>query len=483
MFFLLKNNRLHMSKKNLDFFEKSAAKRDKWKKRNKYYWKDIENFSDYLIPDYASVLEVGCGTGDLLSNLKTKNKVGIDYSPKMIEIAAKKHPEISFFTMDAENIILEQKFDYIILSNLIGYLDDIQKVFTELKKVSHQHTKIIITYYNFLWQPILSFGELIGLRMKQPEQNWLSRADIKNLLYLAGFDTYKEGERMIFPFYIPLLSTVINKYITKFPFVRKLCLTDYVIAKPLPEIVESDWKNKYSVSVIIPARNESGNIENAILRTPKMGSHTEIVFIEGNSTDDTWEKVQEIAEKYKNTHTIKIGRQDGKGKGDAVRKGYDMATGDILMILDADLTVPPEDLPKFYNAIASGKGEFINGSRLVYNMDKEAMRFLNLLGNKFFSMMFTWLLDQRFKDTLCGTKVLFKSDYEHLKAGRKFFGDFDPFGDFDLIFGASKLNLKIVEIPIRYKERTYGETNISRFKHGLILLRMCLFASKKIKFI
>jgi len=214
-----------------------------------------------------------------------------------------------------------------------------------------------------------------------------------------------------------------------------------------------------------------------------MGSRTEIIFIEGNSTDDTWETIQKVAEKYKNTHDIRIGRQAGKGKGDAVRKGYDMATGDILMILDADLTVPPEDLPKFYDAIASGKGEFINGSRLVYNMDKEAMRFLNLLGNKFFSMMFTWLLDQRFKDTLCGTKVLFKSDYEHLKAGRKFFGEFDPFGDFDLIFGASKLNLKIVEIPIRYKERTYGQTNISRFKHGIILLRMCTFASKKIKFI
>ena len=176
-------------------------------------------------------------------------------------------------------------------------------------------------------------------------------------------------------------------------------------------------------------------------------------------------------------------QQPGKGKADAVRKGYSQATGDILMILDADLTVPPEDLPKFYDALASGKGGFINGTRLVYQMEKEAMRFLNLLGNKFFSMAFTWLLDQRFKDTLCGTKVMFRTDYEKLVKNRKFFGDFDPFGDFDLIFGAHKLNLKIVEIPIRYRERTYGSTNISRFKHGLILLRMCLFAARKIKFI
>ena len=116
-------------------------------------------------------------------------------------------------------------------------------------------------------------------------------------------------------------------------------------------------------------------------------------------------------------------------------------------------------------------------------MEEKAMRFLNLLGNKFFSLMFSWLLDQRFKDTLCGTKVLFKSDYEQLKKGRKFFGEFDPFGDFDLIFGASKLNLKLVEIPIRYKERTYGMTNIRRFRHGLLLFKMCFFAFKKIKFI
>lgn len=468
---------------NLDFFKKTAQQRDKWKRRRQYYWQDLEKFCNYVVPENASVLEIGCGTGDLLANLKTSHKVGIDYSSEVIAIAKQKHPAITFYEMAAESISLTEKFDYIIISNVIGYVKDIQQIFEELKKVSHSSTKIIVTYYNFLWQPLLSLAEILHLRMPQPEQNWLSRADIKNLLYLAGFDAFKEGERFLFPFYVPLLSNFLNKYIAKLPFIRKLCLTDYVIAKPLPELEEKQWKHKYSVSVVIPARNESGNIENAILRTPKMGSHTELIFIEGNSTDDTWEMIQKMAQKYQGSHDIKIAKQDGKGKGDAVRKGYDMASGDILMILDADLTMPPEDLPRFYDALSSGKGEFINGSRLVYNMDKKAMRFLNLLANKFFSVMFTWLLGQRFKDTLCGTKVLFKSDYENLKKGRAFFGDFDPFGDFDLIFGAAKLNLKTVEIPIRYKERTYGTTNISRFKHGLILLRMCAFASRKIKFI
>lgn len=469
-------------KKNLAFFEAVASERDKWKKKNWYYWRDLEDFCSFLVPENARVLEVGCGTGDLIASLKTRSRVGIDYSGRMIDVARKKYPDIDFFVMEAETLTFDEPFDYIILSNAIGYLEDIQRVFSELKKICHQHTKVIVTYYNFLWQPVLNIAEHLGLRMKQPEQNWLSRVDITNLLYHAGFDAFKGGERLLLPVYIPLLSAFINRYIAKLPFFRKLCITNYTIAKPLQIRSEGEYRSEYSVSVIIPARNESGNIESAVKRMPFMGRRTEIIFVEGNSSDDTWKTIQGVCEKYNNTHDIKIAQQDGKGKGDAVRKGFDMASGDILMILDADLTVPPEDLPKFYDAIASGKGEFINGSRLVYNMDKKAMRFLNLLGNKFFSMMFTWLLDQRFKDTLCGTKVIFKRDYEELKAGRKFFGEFDPFGDFDLIFGASKLNLKIVEIPIRYKERTYGSTNISRFRHGLLLLKMCIFAARKIKF-
>jgi len=470
-----------MNKKILDFFEAIAPERDTWKKKNSYYWEDVERLCSFLIPENATVLEIGCGTGDLLACINAKKKVGIDYSRNMIGIAKRKYPSVNFMEMEAENLNFNEKFDYVILSNLIGYLEDIQKVFTELKKVCHPHSKVIVTYYNFLWQPVLNVAVMMNLRMKQPQQNWLSKQDIKNLLYLAGFDAFKEGERLLLPINIPLVSEIFNRYLAKLPLLRKLCITNYVIAKPFQ--IESDYKEKYSVSVIIPARNESGNIENAILRTPRMGRHSEIILIEGNSKDDTWEKIQDMHEKYKDKYDIKIAQQDGKGKGDAVRKGFEMATGDILMILDADLTVPPEDLPMFYDAIASGKGEFINGSRLVYNMDEKAMQFLNLLGNKFFSMMFSWLLDQRFKDTLCGTKVIFKSDYEQLKRGRNFFGDFDPFGDYDLIFGASKLNLKIVEVPIRYKERTYGSTNIERWKHGCLLLKMTMFAASKIKFI
>ncbi len=384
--------------------------------------------------------------------------------------------------MDAENITITDKYDVIILSHVIGYFENIQNVLSSLHPLCHAQTKIFIGYYSRLWEPILKLGENLGIKNKVPQQNWLSRMDIENLLYLSGFETFRTNMRVIFPINIPLLSSFLNKYVAKLPLINNTCLNQFLIARPNPSISLKEVENQYSTTIVIPARNESGNIEDAILRLPKFGKHQEIIFIEGNSSDDTWQKIQEIQNKYKDQYDIKIGQQPGKGKGDAVRKGYSMATGDILMILDADLTMPPEELPKFYNAIATGKGEFINGSRLVYPMEKEAMRFLNTLGNKFFSWVFSWLLEQPIKDSLCGTKVMFRKDYINLIANRSFFGDFDPFGDFDLLFGAYKLNLKIIDLPIRYRERTYGETNISRFTNGMTLLRMCWFAAGKIKF-
>lgn len=465
-----------------NYFFQDAEGRIKSRRRHRYYWNDITHYCNYFSHDEYSVLEIGVGSGELLNEIKGKRKVGIDFSDKIITRAREKFPALELHVMSAEEISLEEKFDLIILSNLIGYVDDVQHVFEQLQHVCHERTKIIVTYYNFLWEPLIKFAEWTGLKSKSPNQNWLSQNDIKNLLSLSGFDVYRKMNTLLFPFYIPLISELLNRYIVRLPFFRIFGLNIFSFATPKPVSYESVAR-KYSVSIVIPARNEAGNIEDAILRLPQFGNHQEIIFIEGNSTDNTWETIQQVKEKYSSSHDIKIGQQDGKGKNNAVRKGFDIATGDILMILDADLTVPPEDLPKFYNAIASHQGDFINGSRLVYPMEKQAMRTLNLLGNQFFSMMFTFLLGQPLKDTLCGTKVIFRKDYINLTKNRKFFGDFDPFGDYDLLFGAYKLNLRIVEIPIRYRERKYGSTNISRFKHGAILLKMCIFAARKIKFI
>jgi SAM-dependent methyltransferase len=465
------------------FMDRNAPKRDRWIKRSRYYYKDLVRFFRFNIPENSRILEIGCGTGYLLDKLTPSHGTGIDISAKMIETARENYKNLHFHNMDAEDISLSETFDHVIISDTIGYLEDVQQHFSQLQKITNDNSRIIITYLNFIWLPILKIAELLHLKMQSQDVNWLDIDDIKNLLNLAGFETIKIGRRFLFPKFIPLLSWFFNKFIAPLPLINRLCFINYVIAKKkTAPAIGPDGKDTLSVSVVVPARNEKGNIENAVNRIPHMGKHTEIIFVEGGSSDNTREEIIRVRDQYISQRDIKFFEQEGKGKGDAVRKGFSEASGDILMILDADLTVPPEDLSKFYNALASGTGEYINGCRLVYPLEKNSMRILNMMGNRFFSIMFSWILGQKLKDTLCGTKVISRSNWEKLIAGRKYFGDFDPFGDFDLIFGASKLNLKIVEVPIRYKAREYGETNISRFKHGWLLLKMVFFAMGKIKF-
>lgn len=467
--------------KVLEAMDRIAAKRDSYIRRNRYYYRNLINYFRFAIPVNARIAEIGCGTGYLLNALRPSEGLGIDISPEMIAIARNKYPHLRFEVMDAEQISLHEKFDFVIVSDTLGYLEDIQKAFREIKKIVHPGTRVMITYHSFLWEPLLWLVQKAGLKMPHRRLNWLGRGDLINLLQLEGYDVVKSGRRFLFPVYIPVLSWLLNKYLAHLPLFNALCLTGTIVARQPQNLIESG--REMSVSVIIPARNEQGNIEDAVRRVPDMGSHTEIIFVEGNSTDDTLEEIKRVATAYKDQRDIKWMVQDGKGKGDAVRKGFEHASGDILMILDADLTVPPEDLPKFYDAIACGRGEYINGTRLVYPMEQEAMRTLNMMGNKFFSVMFSWLLGQRIKDTLCGTKVLTAENYRKLAANRSYFGNFDPFGDFDLIFGSAKLNLKLVEVPIRYRARRYGETNISRFRHGWLLLKMVFYAMNKIKFL
>lgn len=462
----------------VEFFDKAAGSRDRWRKRNWYYHRAIENLARFVIPEGESVIEIGSGTGDLLASLKPSRGVGVDISPAMTEFARQKYPRLEWRVDDAEDLHVGERFDYIVMSDLIGYVDDIEKVFYNLGKVSHPRTKVLVTQYNYIWEPLLRFSESLGFKARQPLQNWLSGKDIENLLYLGGFEVVKSGNRLVFPVYIPLVSWFLNAVMGNLPLLNRLGVIQYFVARPIP-----GGGGEHTVSIVIPCRNERGNIEQAVARLPHFGSYSEIIFVEGHSTDGTLEEIKRVADAYAGRRNIRWTVQDGKGKGDAVRKGFAMAKGDVLIILDADLAVAPEDMPKFYEAIRSGRGEFANGSRLVYPMEKEAMRFLNTIANKFFSIMFSWLLGQRLKDTLCGTKALFKKDYERIAAARSYFGDFDPFGDFDLLFGAAKLGLKIVELPVRYHARTYGTTNIQRWKHGWILLKMVLFAMRKIKFV
>ena len=443
----------------------------------KAYRSILSHYYSIIIPADASILEIGCGDGELLSRFKNKDVTGIDVSVRQIESARKNVPHGTFYVQAGETIDLAGTFDYIIISDTINQAADVQAMLSALKKNAAPHTRLVLNFYNTLWRPLLSLATFLNLRAKQPQSNWLSGEDVCNLLSLTDWQVIKIQPRILIPVRLVGIGRLINAWLS--PILPWFCLAVICTARLHPKISEP---RSYSVSVIIPARNEAGNIEDAVKRVPEMGSSTELIFVEGNSQDDTWETIRQLKTKYPD-RTIRSLQQSGKMKGNAVREGFAAANGDILMILDADLTMPPEELPKFYDVLASGHAEFANGVRLVYPMREKAMRFLNMCGNKAFSIIFTWLLNQSIKDTLCGTKVLFQKDYQKIAANRGYFGEFDPFGDFDLLFGATKLDLKIVDIPIRYQERTYGNTNIQRWRHGWLLLKMAAFAARKLKFI
>jgi Glycosyl transferase family 2 len=345
-----------------------------------------------------------------------------------------------------------------------------------LHQHSHAGTRLMINIYNTLWRPLIGAARRLGLAARQPASSWLSRQDVINLCTLADWEVFKSFGRIVLPAPFGSLSRFFNRWAA--PFVNWACLATFLIARK----GNQPRRKPKRVSVIIPARNEAGNIPHAIERMPRLGEETEVIFVEGHSRDGTWPVIEALPNNFAFGRILKL-RQSGKGKGSAVREGFGAATGDIVMILDADLTTPPEDLPKFVEVLASGKGDFANGVRLIYPMNGQAMKFANLCANKAFGVVFSWLLGQPVKDTLCGTKVLWRSDYDCIDRGRSYFGDFDPFGDFDLLFGADKQNMKIVDVPIRYKERVYGETNIQRWRHGVILLRMVIFAARRLKFV
>jgi len=456
-----------------------ALKMRHWKSMGSYYHKRLAQIYSQMIPPGSKVLDIGCSDGDLLANLKPSVGIGIDIAPEMVALAKEKHPECRFIAAEEDNYTLDDTFSYVIISDFLNEAWDVQSIFEHFKLFVEPDARILINSYNRLWEYPLMLVEKIGLAKSQIGMNWLTPEDITSLLDLSGFDVIRITKEILFPVGIPLLSSFLNRFLVRFWPFNHLAITNFILSTVASSPYPIGYKPR--VSVIVPARNEAGNIEKIIRRVPELGAGTELIFVEGNSIDNTYQVIEETIQRYPEKKCVLL-KQTGTGKGDAVRLGFSRATGEVLMILDADLTVTPEDLPRFYEALVSGKGKLINGVRLVYPMEEDAMRFFNLLGNKFFSLAFSWLLGQPIKDTLCGTKVLWKKDYERIAANRSVLGEFDPFGDFDLLFGAALLNFKIIDLPIRYHARTYGTTNIQRWKHGWLLLRMVLFAARKIKF-
>ncbi len=469
------------------FYEEHHEGIERARHARRYFYNYLTRILQMRIPAGQSVLDVGCGSGHLLAALRPSRGVGIDLSLPAIAAARASHGsrDLDFVEGDAGDpeVLgrLEGPFDVVLLVNVVTHLTDVQATLEALQPLCHPRTRVVLYSYSRLWQPILRLAEIAGLKYRQPPEAWLPPEEIRNMLALADFETVRTDSQIVMPAHVPLLSDLLNRYAGHVPGLAAFSLMYGIIARPAPARLRGPGASP-TVSVVVPCRNESGHVRELVARLPDLPGGSEVLFVEGHSTDDTEAVIRQVI--AENPHRpLRFLKQPGRGKGDAVRAAFAEARGEVLLILDADLGVAPEDIPKFVRALGSGKGEMINGSRLVYPMEGRAMRFLNLLANKAFALLFSWLLGQQVRDTLCGTKALYRSDYDRIAANRSFFGDFDPFGDFDLLFGAARMSLRIRDVAVRYHERRYGQTNISRFRHGWLLLRMSAFAARKLKFL
>ena len=486
-------------------YDRLAFARDRWYRRNAAYHVYLERAIQAVVPQARSVLELGCSTGNLLAALRPARGVGIDLSRAMVDLARRKYPSLTFEVQAAETLDLKGSFDFIVASDLVGELLDIATMLERLQARCHDETRLVLTFHNPALEGILRVAQRAGLTMPPARQNWIGPRDLVGLLELSDFTVESVRTCLLLPALLPGLGWTADGPLSRTPGVHYANAVNIVVARPLrprPQV----WP--LSCTVVVPCRNEVLNVEAAVARMPSMGTHTEILFVDGASTDGTCERIEAMRRRLAGVRDIRLIHQVDRsrsparalglgapapaavdapvamlklGKGDAVRKGFDAARGDVLMILDADLTVPPEDLPRFFNAIASGKADFVNGSRLLYPMEERAMKFINYLGNKFFSSLFTWLLGQRIRDTLCGTKALRRDAYAQIRSGRGSFGEFDPFGDFDLLFGAARLGLRIVDLPVRYRRRRAGVTKVRVLRHGVLLIAMSMVAFRKFK--
>lgn len=454
-----------------------ADRRTLWIDRNRYFYDWLREMMQFLVEPAMRVLHVRCQTGFLLDAVRPRDGVGIEVSSEMAQVAQHKYPDLTVYTAEPESFDLGETFDYIIFDQISDTVD----VLAALRSIAAHCTprsRLILYSYNPLWHPLVWLAERVNIKVPALNQNWLSERDLKNVLGMADFEWLHTYHTVVLPFRIPLLADALNRIVPTLPILKNLCLIRIMVTRPRPVPCNPE---DVRVSVIVPCKNEFGNIEPAVQRIPEMGSHTEIIFCDDQSTDGTADEVRRMQQLYPE-RDIQLCYGPGISKSHNVWTGFDAASGDILMILDADLAVMPEELPPFVEALVSGKAELVNGTRLVYPLPRESMKFANMVGNTVFGILFSYLLDQPISDTLCGTKVLWRDDWLRLKTYLHTWGIEDRWGDYELLFGAARLHLKILELPVHYQERVYGASKMVKVvQNGLVMLRMCLAAFLRLK--
>ncbi len=459
----VKLDRATLSPTVVRYFE-NVVRSSRWKRKMAAYREHTIKFLSQVVPENKKVLLIGCLTSEILEALRPSYGVGLDVSEEAVRLARAncQNPNVRYHCALPEEYKTTEKFDYVILLNVVDHSDDVLALVDSVSKFVHEDSRVILSMLNPLWHPLVKFASRLKIRIPDHKRNLVGSRILGTALEIKSFKVMDKCRRVLVPKRIPLFSWLCNQFLSRLPGFNSLCFIQYVTAKP----AELKKTNRSSCSVIIPCYNEEGNITECINRVPHMGSFTEILVVNDGSKDKTEEIVRNLTPTFPNLTLITYAKN--QGKGNAVLKGLRAAKGDVVMILDADMTVPPEELTDFFEALESKTADFASGTRFLYPMEREAMRLANYFGNILFSKLVEVIVGSECSDTLCGTKAMRKID----------FADFEledsAWGDFDLIFHAARRKLKCVEIPVHYKSRVAGESKMKAFSSGISFLKLCL---------
>lgn len=450
---------------------------DRWRSRNRFYHERKAEYLRFIIPEGESVLLIGCEDGALLEALRPSRGLGVDHRPEFIALARKRTPQFVYALSSDLDWSVRRTFEYIVLNDVACEIEDL---FVFLQRVARHCTptsRVVVVQHNYLWRPLFRLAAWLGLKRPEARQNWLSAGDLRVFLDGAGFETIEVRSKLFCPARLLGLGSAINWVAGMLPFVHRLASAELLVARRRDSARTLPRK---SASIVLTTRDERGNIEPLVRAIPRVGTATEIIFVEGHSRDGTRAEIERVIDNHP-AKKIRLVIQDGEGQGNAIRKGFSEAEGDVIILLEADQTTAPADVIKAFDIIASGRADYVNGSRFIYPRDKGAMPLFNAIGNWLFAAWFTWFLGQRTSDVLCGLKAIDRRQFQRLEKNWGFLGLFDPFGDFELIFGAARLGLKISEVPTRYGRRSYGRPKTKVFRHGMMLLRMASRATRVFK--
>lgn len=468
----------HPVTKAADVFEAPAARElARFRARNRFYHQRKREYLRFIIPPGESVLVLGCEDGELLAALQPSRGVGIDASSAYRNLASARFPQHEYRASLGAISPAHESFEYVVLDDVAGESDDLFSLLQGIARLCTPTSRLVIVQHNYLWGPVFRMAEWLGLKRRDQKQNWLSMGDLRVFLDGAGFETINVTPKLFCPMRLLGLGPAINWVAGLVPFVHRLASTEILIARKVSH--EPHPQNK-TASIILTVRDERGNIEPMVRQIPDVGAGTEILFVEGHSTDGTRAEIERVASRYPEKN-VRLLVQDGIGQGDAIYKGFSEASGDVIILLEADRTSPPQDVLKAFDIVAGGRADYVNGSRFIYPRDKGAMPLRKVIGNWMFAIWFTWFLGQRTSDVLCGLKAIDRRQFQRLRKNWGSLGLFDPFGDFELIFGAARLGLKICEVPTRYTVRQYGEPKSRFWKHGFMLTRMASRATRVFK--